>query len=243
VAIIKRGSVIWEKLVDQAPDVPGFRQDLAGFYFYLSMASFAFGNRTAAIDQMYTSAQMLKTLMNEHPQSQTYRDEWALVVSTLGEMYEAVQQPSEAIATYQGGLAEYADSVALCNQAARFYATYPDPLVRRPDEAVRLGRRATELEPRDGLAWSTLGFAYYRARQWQEAVSALERSAELRDGGDAWDWFYLAMALEQLGQPDAARKWFAQGKTWAQTPRNLRQVRELYQEAADVLGEPGPDAK
>jgi hypothetical protein len=66
---------------------------------------------------------------------------------------------------------------------------------------------------------------------------------ELRGGGDAWDWLYLAMALRQLGQPEEAKKWFDQGVAWAQIPRNVRQVRLLYQEAAELLEEPGPPAK
>ena len=83
VTLIKRGSVLWEKLVAQAPDVPGLRQDLAGFYFYLGMASYAFGNRAGAIDQMRQSEQLLKTLRAEHPETPMYREEWAFAVATL----------------------------------------------------------------------------------------------------------------------------------------------------------------
>lgn len=243
VALIKKGSVIWEKLVVQAPDVPGFRQDLAGFYFYLSMASFPLGNRVGAIDRMRSSEQLLKALRIEHPEVPMYREEWAIAVSTLGEMHELVQKPAEAMAIYEAALAEYPDSLVLCTEVARFLGTYSDPQVRKPEEALRLARHATELAPRDGGAWSVLGIACYRTAQWQAAVEALQKSVQLRDGGEAWDWFYLAMAQWQLGQQEEARKWFAQGVAWAQTPRNLRQVRLLYQEAAGVLREPAPDAK
>ncbi|MEX0677033.1 MAG: protein kinase [Pirellulales bacterium] len=243
VTLIKKGSAIWEKLVAQAPDVPGFRQDLAGFYFYLSMASYAFGNTAGAIDEMRQAEQLLKTLRSEHPEAPMYREEWSIAASTLGEMHALAKKPAEAIAIYEAALAEYPDSLVLCNEAARFFATYPDPEVRRPAEALRLARHATELAPRDAGAWSVLGIACYRTAQWQSAVLALQKSVQLRDGGEAWDWFYLAMAEWQLGQQEEARKWFAQGVDWARTPRNLRQVRLLYQEAARVLGEPAPDAR
>ena len=49
------------------------------------------------------------------------------------------------------------------------------------------------------------------------------------------------MALQQLGKQEQAHKWYDQGVAWAQSPRHLRQVRELYQEAAAVMGKPGPD--
>ena len=243
VALIKKGSTLWEKLVAQAPDVPGFRQDLAGFYFYLGMASYAMSNRPAAIEQMRQAEQLLKALKVEHPEDHRYREEWAIAACTLGEMHEATKKPAEAIAIYEAALAEYPDSLVLCNQMAKFYATYLDPDVRRPDKALRLARHAVELAPRDSNAWNALGIACYRTSQWEPAADALRKSIELRGGGDAWDWFYLAMTLQQLGQGQEARKWYGQGVAWAQTPRKLRQVRALYEEAANLFGEPAPATK
>jgi len=244
VGLIKKGSVVWEKLVAQAPDVPGFRQDLAGFYFYLSMASYSLRNRTTAIEQMGQSADLLKKLMDEFPDITGYRDEWAMVVATQAEMLEGTQQPNVAKDTYEKGLALYPESLALCNQASRFYATYPDPAVRNPQRALELAVCATKAEPRDSLAWSTLGIAEYRNGHWQAAIDALTRGMDLGGAnglGEAWDWFYLAMSHAQIGKSDEAKKWFAQGVAWAQAPRRLRQVRALYEEAAQVLGQPGPE--
>ncbi len=242
-SLIEKGSLIWKNLVAQAPEVPGFRQDLAGFNYYLGMASYNLGNRPAAIEQMRNSEQLLKQLKSEQPDAKVIRQEWAIAASTLGLMYESTQQPAEAVAIYTAALVEYPDSVDLCTQTARFFGTYPDPAIRRPEEALRLARHATEVSPRDPGAWSVLGIAYYRGGQWQEAVGALQKSMQLRDGGEAFDWFYLAMALQQLGQQEEAKKWFAQGAAWAQPPRNLRQVRLLLKEAANVLGEPAPEVK
>jgi tetratricopeptide (TPR) repeat protein len=242
-ALVRKGSLIWEKLVAQAPDVPGFRQDLAGFYYYLGIASYMLRNEKAAMEQMRGSEQLLKNLTAEYPDSKLYREEWALVASTLGEMYEAGKQPAEASKIYFAALDYFPDSLALCNQTAKFLATYPDPQVRKPEEALRLAKRATEVGPRDAMAWSTLGIACYRNSQYQATVEALERSMQLSGGiGEAWDWFYLSMALWQLGRQSEARQWFAQGVEWAQAPRHLRQVRLLYEEAAHLLGETGPPA-
>ena len=106
--------------------MPGFRQDLAGFYFYLSMASFMLRNQPAAIEQMRGAEQLLKNLTIEQPDSKLYREEWAIVAATLGEMHELTQKPVEAASIYKGALAYFPDSLALCNQAAKFLATYPD---------------------------------------------------------------------------------------------------------------------
>jgi tetratricopeptide (TPR) repeat protein len=238
--LIKKGSTIWEKLVAQAPQVPGLRQDLAGFYFYLALANSAVGNRPGAINHMTNAQRLLRTLMTEHPESRTYREEWSYATATLGELHEEGRNPAEAIAIYEPALAEYPDSPVLCNRVARFFANYVDPQIRRPQEAIRLARRAADLAPREPDAWNTLGIAYFRSGQLQQAIEPLQTSIKLREGGDAWDWFYLAMVYGQLGQKDEGRKWFQKGVAWAAEPRNLRQVRPLYQEAADILGEPGP---
>jgi hypothetical protein len=34
----------------------------------------------------------------------------------------------------------------------------------------------------------------------KEAIQELEKSMELRNGGDSFDWFFLAMANWQLGE-------------------------------------------
>jgi tetratricopeptide (TPR) repeat protein len=216
---------------------------LAGFYFYLALVNSAAGNRPGAIEHMTNARRLLQALVAEHPEAKVYREEWSIATATLGELHEHARMPAEAIAIFDAALAEYPDSPVLCNRAARFFATYVDPEIRRPEEAIRLARRAAELAPREPDAWNTLGVAYFRSGQLQEAIEPLQTSVKLRDGGDAWDWFYLAMVYGQLGQKEEGRKWFVQGVAWAAEPRNLRQVRPLYQEAAGLLGEPGPPEK
>jgi tetratricopeptide (TPR) repeat protein len=59
-----------------------------------------------------------------------------------------------------------------------------------------------------GDYWNTLGVAQYRAGDWKEAIKTLEKSMELRKGGDSFDWFFLAMAHWQLRNRDQAREWY-----------------------------------
>jgi tetratricopeptide (TPR) repeat protein len=60
--------------------------------------------------------------------------------------------------------------------------------------ACKAAERALRLSPKNGMIMNTLGIAYYRAGQWQDAIGTLEKSMALRLGGDANDWFFLAMA-------------------------------------------------
>src|SRR5262249_24118603 len=58
---------------------------------------------------------------------------------------------------------------------ARTLITHSDPVRRDPDRAVSLAREAVELEPRQPVAWNTLGIALYRAGRWKDAIEKLER--------------------------------------------------------------------
>lgn len=55
--------------------------------------------------------------------------------------------------------------------------------------------------------WNTLGAAHYRAGDYKAAITALERSMKVRNGGDSFDWFFLALAHRHLENTDEARRW------------------------------------
>ena len=84
------------------------------------------------------------------------------------------------------------------NEMAWLFATCPNPRFRDAGKAVRFAQKAVELAQTDGNAWNTLGAAQYRAGEWKLAVEALNKSMDLRMGGDGFDWFFLAMAHWQL---------------------------------------------
>ena len=71
---------------------------------------------------------------------------------------------------------------------------------------------------------------------------------ELRSGGDAFDWYFLAMAHKQLGNQEEARQWYQKAVAWTQTnkPDDV-ELRRFQAEAAALLGvtlpavEPAPE--
>ena len=125
----------------------------------------------------------------------------------------------------------------LHNNLAWFLATAEVPAHRDRALAVELGKKAVELSPMIGGYWNTLGVAHYRAGDWKAAIGSLEKSMQLRKGGDSDDWFCLGMAHWQLRQKEEARKWYDRAVAWMDKnqPKN-EELRCLRAEAAELMG-------
>jgi superkiller protein 3 len=145
----------------------------------------------------------------------------------------------EAIACYHEAIRLHPDSAEAHKRLAWFLATCSDPRVRDPAQAVELARKAVDLAPQDSGNRKTLGVALYRAAVWKDSVAALEKSIELGKSGDAFTWFFLAMAYWRLGHNDEARAWY--DKAVASDAKSLPQpddeeLRRFRAEAAALLG-------
>jgi serine/threonine protein kinase/Tfp pilus assembly protein PilF len=128
------------------------------------------------------------------------------------------------------------------NILAWFLAAHPDPRLRNPVRAVELANKAVQLAPGLGEVWNTLGVARYRAGDWKGAIAALQQSMALRNGGDSFDWFFLAMAQWQQNEQGEARDWYHRAVRWMETynPENT-ELRRFRAEAAELMG-PRPEA-
>ena len=128
----------------------------------------------------------------------------------------------------------------LDNRLARAWVANDDPQLRDPARAVRSASEAVALAPRIGVYWATLGMAQYRAGKSDEAIRSLERSIELRWGGDGAVYCYLAMANWQKGDKEQARKWYDKAVLWVEeapwdSGRQTDEIRRLRVEAAALL--------
>jgi serine/threonine protein kinase/predicted Zn-dependent protease len=120
---------------------------------------------------------------------------------------------------------------------AWFLAISPKEKQRDPRPSVELARRAVDRQPKNNFLWNTLGAAHYRAGNWKEAIAALERSMELRDGGgDAFDWFFLSLAHGRLGTKVEARRWYQLAVDQANRGPNYPELGRFHAEAAALLG-------
>ena len=129
-------------------------------------------------------------------------------------LYAKRLQWEQAVADYQKIVDLSPSDAQGHNDLSWLLANCPMEELRNPQRAVALSAKAVGLAPKDGTIWNTLGVAHYRAGNWQDGLAALEKSIDLRKGGDAFDWFFLAMAHWQLGNRDQARKWYDQAVQW-----------------------------
>ncbi len=90
-----------------------------------------------------------------------------------------------------------------------YLATGPEEL-RDPELALEVARRGVEHDPDDNVAKQNLGWALFRAGQWDECIEILVPPSDklLRDKVDAGASPVVAMALWQLGRRPEAATWF-----------------------------------
>jgi tetratricopeptide (TPR) repeat protein len=163
----------------------------------------------------------------------------------LAEIYITLGRHADALKVGQATLAlrretlgpDHPDTLASMNLLAGLLATCPDARLRDPKRAIELARDAVERAPRSAWAWQVLGWARYRTGAWKDSIAALEKSIDLReDGGDSFQWFFLAMAHWQVGNKDQAHKWYGRAVEWADKNRPAdAQLRRFRAEAAELL--------
>jgi tetratricopeptide (TPR) repeat protein len=143
----------------------------------------------------------------------------------------------EAIAAFRQGIEFNPNDAQARNYLAWWLATCPDLKLRDPDQAVAHGKKAVEVEPHNGYYWHSLGVAYCRTGDWKAGIRALGQSMKFRQGGDSFDWFFLAMAHRQLGEKDKARQWYERAVQWMDKNRPKDdELRGFRAEAETLLG-------
>jgi tetratricopeptide (TPR) repeat protein len=150
-----------------------------------------------------------------------------LLLENRASLYLRLGLWDKAIADYSKILNVQPDHAEARNNLAWLLATCIELKLRDPNRAVDLAKKAVASSPRDANSWNMLGVAQYRAGDWKAAITALEKSMELRKGGDSFDWFFLAMGRYQLGDKKEARKWYGQAVEWQEKnqPKNEELVR------------------
>jgi tetratricopeptide (TPR) repeat protein len=143
----------------------------------------------------------------------------------------------EAVVSWKEAVHVVPKNVHAHNSLAWFLATSLDPDLRNPKQAVTHAKLATTLAPKDANNWNTLGVAHYRGGDSAAAIEALTKSIELRRGGDATDFFFMAMAHWQRSEQQKARAWYDRAVSWMDkhNPQD-EELKRFRAEATALLG-------
>jgi len=130
----------------------------------------------------------------------------------------------------------------LCNNVVWHYVKAPQK-ERMAAEVLLLAQKVAELEPFNSNYQNTLGVVFYRLGRYQDAVACLEPNRADSQELAAFDWYFLAMSYQRLGNAAKARAYFDRANAHVQESKNLSaaQVAELgafRAEAAALLGLP-----
>jgi serine/threonine protein kinase/Flp pilus assembly protein TadD len=200
------------ELVREGAHATGYPRYLARTYTHLGRMLAATGRPEEAEAAFREAVRVVQKLVADFPTVAVYRDPLADAWLGLGNLYQDTGR--SAADAYRQAAAANPESPTVCNNLAWSLVTAADARVHDPDQAARLVRKALDRVPDSGMYWNTQGVVHYRKGEWHQAVTALHKSMELQGGGDASDWFFLAMAHARLGDRAEARRWFDRGVRW-----------------------------
>jgi eukaryotic-like serine/threonine-protein kinase len=191
----------------------------------------------------------LESLMQRHPDDPSYRRDAAFAFQSFGLMHWKNGKSEEARAAFERAMKLWRELTSSAGESESFYrfawflVMCPDVQLRDAGRALELARYALEKSPRNPTYLNALGGAYYRQADWPMCISSLRQAMEQRREGNAYDWFFLAMAQWQTGEKENARTSFQRGAEWME--KNCPEkadLKLLRAEAEQLLGDSETEA-
>jgi tetratricopeptide (TPR) repeat protein len=207
----------YQQLVTAVPGELLYQEQLALAHYNLGVF-FARGDKGAeAVDTLGRACFLYEKLIEAHPEVPEFRHRLATAYLQLAQQRrrrnargEAEEADRKALHLLERLVEAFPRSPEYLHDLAWHLATCYEVLHRNPARAVELARRLTTLFPQSSEGWAVLGVACCRTENWNDAVAALQRSQELRRGGNSASarGYFLAMAYWRLGDEARARLLF-----------------------------------
>jgi tetratricopeptide (TPR) repeat protein len=239
----RRAIPLYEAEAAVAPRDPEPRRELAMAFDDLGSSSCRVGGLRAAEPWCRRALEVRRSLAVDFPVTPDFLISLAITEAHFAALLDDLGRCPEAETFRTASLDHSEAAQALRPGDARLANNLAWPLACRPGASpasrrrtVELARKAVALAPRTRAFWNTLGVALYRAEDWGAAAEALETSMRLHDGGDAYDWLFLAMARAHLGEEGPARRLYERSLAWIDAnAREDDELRRFRAEAADLL--------
>jgi serine/threonine protein kinase len=238
--LIASGLRFFQGFIDEGNPDPAVRFQSSKAYEQIARVHCSLhdaANCRAAMEKVFA---LLERLMTDFPKRDFYRRELINQRYLMGLFYKSLGHKREAREQYLRAIqlcrlaAELDVSAETMNTCGWILVDCPDETLRDPDLAVALAEKAVTQQPEQARYWRTLGIACYRKGTWTKARSSLEQSMR-RSGGDAYDWIFLAMACQRLGDVESARVWRDKAVCWLDMQKFKPEDLLRYRAEADAL--------
>ncbi len=228
------------ELSREVRDAPVYRIRLALARSSMGRTLHRLGKHDDAKVEFLAAIEILEAVTKDGSDDPSAQNGLAWCYTHVGDLLRATQQANQATPYYARAMAlrEKLDKEPDdMHSLAWFLANCEDDKFRDPDRAVRVADEARKKAPENGRYWNMLGLTQYRAKKLDDSIKSLRIAADLRgETKHASDWFVLAMAHWQKGEPVEARTEFqiAQNLMDENCPGNI-ELGKLRREAADLI--------
>ena len=197
-------------------------------------------DRTEAM--ILKSTSILLELIQDYPSDLHYRKELTLSYYLKGLLNNSLHRTEQAKEAFQKVIEQRRLAIPFDSSGESLNAYAWDlvdcPIIglRNAQLAVSSARAAVQIDQNQSRYWNTLGVALYRTSDWHNSKEALNKSISLTSGGNAYDWFFLAMTNWHLGEKEQARRWYDQAlKSLNDTQPRPDDLERYHHEAASLL--------
>lgn len=127
----------------------------------------------------------------EHLETESDTDRLELGYFALARVYEGQNDVANAVRVYEMALEKMPDNANMMNAAAWFI--YEQKASQHYAWGIKAAQKAVELAPESASIWDTLAWLYHSDEQYQLAIQAMSRAAELEPDVD-----YFKQSLQKM---------------------------------------------
>jgi serine/threonine protein kinase len=239
--IIDRGLSFFQAFIDEENPDPAERFQSSKAYEQIACVHCSQHDAADCRAAMEKSFALLERLTADFPDRDLYRRELIRERYLMGLFYKSLGHRRDAQEQYQCTVqlcrltAELDVSAETMNTCSWILVDCPDETLRDAGLAVALAEKAVTADPEQAKYWNTLGIACYRKGDWTKARSSLEQSMNLSDGGNGYDWVFLAMTCQRLGDVEDAQVWRNKAVSWLEMQEGKPENMLRYRAEADAL--------
>ncbi len=240
--LTRQGLEIFQEFVDEKGADPAVRFQAGRAYEILVNVYLVSGQIEQAEQAHRKAVDLFEHLLAEYPERAEYGLVLVRIQTVMGNWDFSYKRHEAAKEAFRGAIKTLHKSLPLDrdgwihNNLAFLLCDCLEKDLRNPRQAVALATQALTLGPHEPSFWTTLGFAHYRAGEWEAGRAALNKSLEWKESGAPQNWLLQAMIAWRLNERRQAREWYDRAAAWLEDHPMTDELYHVRKEAADMMG-------